>query len=646
LFAGTLVACVLAGPAPAQERPRGFVYPVKFLCGPSSESFQEGIVTGLALTAINVLNVSNAKVLFEKGLSRALPHQTEGPRTAPVSGTIGPFGAIEIECDEIRQMLPSQMTEEFRTGYLTLRSDAELVVTAVYSARGRHGEISTLQVLRIEALEVEPSPDGGVGTVGPRVGQDSSGGSVRPSRTEGAPYPPAAPPDWERFVPNEEWLNYPPVPKGPQRGDMTPNNPPVRLRSFEEGPPQEAPPINFDKYEEVDDLPNLSDLGEVSVAENGDTIIMTGNTWMALSEDAGTTFTYINPTTLFPQDDGGLCCDQIVMHIPRYDLFVWLMQYRSTAGPDGTNDNRIRIAVESTEGVRSSDGTSWTYWDFSSNVFNANGGLDYNDMTATGSNLYWISSISGGRVVVRVPLDELAKRTTVNFRYTGGTSAAFSHITQNPSNQVYWAGHIDTSQLRVYNWPDGDNSYYWRSININSWPNDSESSITPDGVDWMQWEGGITTYIYGNALQGSSVWLAWQAGRGGGFPHPHVQMVRLNGSTFALEEQVQIWNPEHAFQDAFLSTNAGGEFASGAELGMSVAFGGPPFHASHAVGVWGDFVVYYPTLSSRSATRWGDYNTARRSSSSPQQWVAGGYTLQTDGSGGNTTVPHYIKFGR
>ena len=316
---------------------------------------------------------------------------------------------------------------------------------------------------------------------------------------------------------------------------------------------------------------SIGSLGEVSVAENGQTIMMTGNTWMAFSENAGGTFTYINPTTLFPQDDGGLCCDQVVLYVPKHDLFVWLMQYRSTTGSDGTNDNRIRIAVQSSEGVRSSNGTAWTYWDFSSNVFSANGGLDYNDMTATSTSLYWTSMIAGGRVVVRIPLAELANRATVHYRYTGGSTAVFSHITQNPNNRVYWAGHVDTSQLRVYNWPEGDNSYYWRTVNINSWPNDSESSITPSSTDWMQWEGTITTYIYGNALQGESIWLAWQAGRGGGFPHPHVQMVRLNASTFAFQEQVQIWNPDFAFQDAFLSTNSGGE------LGMSVAFGGGPF---------------------------------------------------------------------
>jgi hypothetical protein len=90
-------------------------------------------------------------------------------------------------------------------------------------------------------------------------------------------------------------------------------------------------------------------------------------------------------------------------------------------------------------------------------------------------------------------------------------------------------------------------------------------------------------------------------------------------------------------QDAFLSTN------SESKLGISVGFGGGPWHGNHAVGVWGDFVVYYPALSTRSVTRWGDYNTSRRSGANPREWVAGGYTLQADGSG-NITVPHYIRF--
>lgn len=656
-LAGVAVAVLVPQQVDAQSKGQVYAYPVNFLCGPSSESFQEGTVAGVSHTAVHILNPSGRDVRFEKRVSRALPYQVEGAHGDRIRDSIGPLGAIEIECNEIRQMLPSPMTEEFRSGYLMLRAEAQLVVTVTYSARPHNGEISTLDVQRVSPIRTRQGPEPGgdddeprgddVGVVGPRVNDRSFVATVKPNRTEGAPYPPVDFPPRTSFMPNADWFMWPRVPDGPRRGDLAPLNPPTDMRSFEEGPSQEAPPIEFDDYEEVDDvLPNLGDLGEVSVAEATDVVMMTGNTWMAFSEDTGATFTYINPTTIFPQDDGGLCCDQVVLHLPRRDLFVWLLQYRSTEARDGTNDNRLRLAVATSQEIRDSDAKAWTYWDFSSNQFSAAGGLDYNDLTATRSNVYWISSIAGGRVVARLPLEQLAARTTVTYRYTAGTNAAFSHITQNAENEVYSGGHVDRSQLRVYNWPEGDNSYYWRNTNINSWPNDSETAITPDGIDWMQWESGITTYVYGNALQRDSVWFAWQAGRGGGFPHPHVQMVRLDTSSFALQEQVQIWNPDHAFQDAFLSTNQGGEFGSGSELGISIGFGGPPFHGSHAVGVWGDFVVNYPELSTRSATRWGDYNTSRRSSSNPQRWVAGGYTLQTDSDGNNTTVPHYIRFGR
>ena len=101
-----------------------------------------------------------------------------------------------------------------------------------------------------------------------------------------------------------------------------------------------------------------------------------------------------------------------------------------------------------------------------------------------------------------------------------------------------------------------------------------------------------------------------------------------------------MWNEEIAFLDPYLSTNAEHE------LGMAISFGGPAAFPTHAVGVWGDFVVFYPRLGTRATGRWGDYSTSRRSTSNPLHWVAGGYTQETDASGSNIMSPHYIRFGR
>ncbi len=468
---------------------------------------------------------------------------------------------------------------------------------------------------------------------------------TKPEETKGAPYPPAKPSD---RIPNED-VKEVPVPDGPKVGDMKPENQPLEIIEALEkkdttGEQKEGGgwfeyqrrPLYYRDYAELTNSQPATLLccPEVSVAENGQTIMMTGNVWMALSEDGGATFSSINPTTIFPQSDGGLCCDQVVLYVPRIDMFVWLMQYWT--GTDGKN--RIRIAAQTTAQVRSSNGTAWTYWDFPSTVFSTSGALDYNDMTYGTNSLWWTTQSPSGRVVVRISLDEIAAKGTINYSYTGGTDALWSHITHDAGNTVYWAGHVSNSELRVYSWKEGDGFYSWRSVTVNSWPNGTNTSVCPDGTDWMTFESW-KHYVFGNTVRRGNVWFSWLASAGGGFPNPHVQMVRINTSTWNKEEQVQIWNPDFAFLDAYLSMNSDGE------LGMDIAFGGGPYYPSNAVGVWGDFVVYYPRLSTRATGRWGNYNTCRRSGSDGRQWVAGGYTMDTDASG-DIMLPHYIRFSR
>jgi hypothetical protein len=253
------------------------------------------------------------------------------------------------------------------------------------------------------------------------------------------------------------------------------------------------------------------------------------------------------------------------------------------------------------------------------------------------SFLYWTSSVGGGanRYVIRVPLSELKARSTVNFQFTGSTAAYWSHVTQNGSNGVYWAGHVDNSTLRVYSMMDADGFYSWRDVPINTWPNGTITSTAADGADWLQ-DASWKTYVRAAAVQGNSAWFAWNAAGGGGFPEPHVQIARINTSTFKLESQMQIWNPDFAFAYPYFEMNAEGQ------LGMIVGFGGTPFNSSSGVGVWGDFVIYYPRLSSASRTNYGHYHTSRRSGSNNMQWVGVGYIREANG----TIVPYYVRYSR
>jgi len=79
-----------------------------------------------------------------------------------------------------------------------------------------------------------------------------------------------------------------------------------------------------------------SNVGEPSLAMNGQLVFFTGNWYAAVSGDAGKTFSYINPATAFKEFDPpgcSFCCDQVVQYIPAIDMFVWLLQYASALGP-------------------------------------------------------------------------------------------------------------------------------------------------------------------------------------------------------------------------------------------------------------------------------------------------------------------------
>jgi hypothetical protein len=451
--------------------------------------------------------------------------------------------------------------------------------------------------------------------------------TAKPNRVKGGDYP--------SFKPSYDTLNketkpyY--VPLGPIRGDGKPGNNEFEIEEYDStGAASQA--VSFEEYDEIDDVANgHSVLPEPSVAENGQTVMTTGNFWMSLSLDGGQTFNSVNPTTIFPNDYGGFCCDQVLQYVPEFDMFVWLLQYSASA----SGQNAIRIAIQNTDEVRNSNGTSWTYWDFTNDALASGGQLDYNDMSFGNQFLYWTSSIGGGanRYVIRVPLQQLNAKGTVNYQFTGSTTAYWSHVTQNGSNAVFWAGHPNNSTMTVYSMRDDENIYSWRDVNINSWPNNTISSIAADGNDWLD-DASWKTYVRAATMRRNNIIFAWNASSDSNFPQAHVQIVEINGTTFNLVGQMQIWNPDFAFAYPYFETNDKGQ------IGIITAFGGDIYNSSSGVGVWGDFVIYYPRLSSRSNTNYGHYHTTRRSGSNSAEWVSAGYTYEA----GNSIQPYYVRF--
>ena len=181
-------------------------------------------------------------------------------------------------------------------------------------------------VLMIVPILLQAQVDGGRQKVGREILKKAESA---PRITRGAPYPAVTPPEFPRNMEAKRQI----IPTGKLVGDMKPANKAIYALDGRKKYRPDLKKLNalsFKDYrEQTNSIPAASGCcPEVSVAENGQTIMTTGNTWMALSTNGGVNFNSINPSTIFPQDDGGFCCDQVVHYIPKYDIFVWLLQYR------------------------------------------------------------------------------------------------------------------------------------------------------------------------------------------------------------------------------------------------------------------------------------------------------------------------------
>jgi hypothetical protein len=459
-----------------------------------------------------------------------------------------------------------------------------------------------------------------------------------------------------------------PVPTGPRRGTLAPDRAgskllPIKKKKGDSPAGAGADPVVFTDYDPLGNTANLSGWPPDMTASRANNVVMLSyNTRVMLSTDGAATYTQIDPAAIFPSApandaagnplDKGLCCDQVIQYAPQIDRFIWLMQFCGTGSGCLAGINKIRIASASPQDIINSNGTAWTYWDFfSRDTFNlGTTTLDYPDMSIGDNSLYVSADAVGtGLLVVRIPLAQIANGGGISLDFNNpgldGGVAYGGHVSQNTDNEVYWAGHINSSQMRVFSMREGEGVYRTHDVNVNSWPNGTIASTAADGTtDWLNFLG---TSFPGNAIlgltrRGDEVWLAWTAAAGGGFSRAHVQVVQIDVRDYHLVSQWQIWNNDYAFAFPSLATNGNDE------VGISLAWGGGAFNGNHAVGILGDFVLWYPELSTAAVTRWGDYVSVRRNAPQSLLYDASGYAIvpQAPPGTGTRADPYYIQFGR
>jgi hypothetical protein len=133
-------------------------YPIqqsqKFVCGKGD---QRVAILGTYLTAINIHNPLYTTVPFRWKAAVALPKLAQGPISQFATSRLGPDGAAEITCNDIRALLGASVPNvSLLTGFVVIESRNELDVVGVYSAADPSGRSIALEVLTSTARNSKP----------------------------------------------------------------------------------------------------------------------------------------------------------------------------------------------------------------------------------------------------------------------------------------------------------------------------------------------------------------------------------------------------------------------------------------------------------------------------------------------------------
>lgn len=395
-----------------------------------------------------------------------------------------------------------------------------------------------------------------------------------------------------------------------------------------------------------------SNVGEPSTAVNGNVVVYTGNWYAAISSDRGKTFRYIDPSTAFKEFDpprSSFCCDQVVQFIPEIDTFVWLLQY----GTETEVDNFQRLAIARTADVAAG---KWRLFDITARNLGVPGTfIDFPDLALSANALYMTTNIfppnsaKVGCAVVRIPFTSIVTGPFKFDRYV-----TFEHdsirVAQNCGTTAFFAAHKDTSTLRVFSWDENKKDLTSKLVGVSRWiGGNGYYSRTPDGRRWLD---RADPRITGATFAAGQLWFAWGVNRGSNHrPRPFIQIARIDAKTFALLENINIFDPDAATCYAALATS------SDNEVGISYFIGGGKLFPTLMVGFLTtprrDAEVAAsqraPLPEDDGSHHWGDYVSLRRAFPDTKLFVSSGYVMKGAGSGDGSNrdcTPHFVIFGR
>jgi hypothetical protein len=398
----------------------------------------------------------------------------------------------------------------------------------------------------------------------------------------------------------------------------------------------------------------VAKVAEPTVVNSGPYVFMTANWMAAVSQDGGQTFNYIDPYYMFPASYGGFCCDQVAVYDPARDIFIWYLQYSSSA-PAGTGHNIFRIAV-----ARPADAVKglWYFWDVTSPD---NTEWDYPDV-ALSNDYLWITTNRGPYAgsyvddawIFKFPLDDLMAGGGLGYLFVDlGANSVYNlslRMTRGAHETMYFGSHNTTAQVRIFSWAENSGSVGWADVNLSaSWFNSLHNCTSPDGYNLCGFDDGR---IKAGWVSNGKVGFMWGSSQGGGFTYPYVEGVRVKESDLTYLDRPIIWSTSGGLAYPAAAPNARGD------LGVAAFFSGGGYYPYFLLGIDDDFsrdvgssvlgpleIQYLRSGYGPFGDRYGDYISVQQFNPTGLAWVASGFTLQ-DGSVSGYAEPSYTIFGR
>src|SRR6266566_1110446 len=145
--------------------------------------------------------------------------------------------------------------------------------------------------------------------------------------------------------------------------------------------------------------PNSFDGWETCAASAFNVVVYTGNWFAAYSEDSGATFQSMSPNGLCMRHGQSLCCDQVIIYVPRINSFCWILQ---------TNQGNYVLAVASPQDISEFKGKQWTTYLIPADRFGIAGAkMDYPELSYGDNFLYLTFNLAGNySIALRLSLAE------------------------------------------------------------------------------------------------------------------------------------------------------------------------------------------------------------------------------------------------